>query len=82
MFSSTGEEPNHLQDKKDKKEVSEQFIRRLAKADKQKMRLIGNEGSQKLMALLTKARSYELDDAEKEQLRMLLIEVLKVIPSL
>ena len=74
---------NFLQDKKDHKQVSDEYIKRMSKVtDKNKGRLLKEvKQSEELTALLVKARSYELDEEEKRRLRELLIGVLKVIPT-
>jgi hypothetical protein len=74
---------DHLQDKQDYKEVSEQFLQRVAKmAEKNKTRLEGDlKNHQAMMQLIAKARSAELTDQEKERVRHELIEVLKTIPT-
>ncbi len=74
---------DHLQDKQDFQNISEQYIDRVAKlASRNKTRLLRDlENQEKIAVLLDKARSYELSVDEKEQLRLQLIEVLKTIPS-
>jgi hypothetical protein len=73
----------YLQDKQDYNEVSEQFIKRVARiAEKNKSRLIkGVQESHEVMNLLKKARSNELTLEEKEHVRLDLIEILKSIPT-
>ncbi len=77
------EELNHLQNKKNYQEVSEEFIRRMAKiTDKNRNRLLKEaKESEELMSLLFHARSEELNDDQKQRLRKLLIDVLRVIPT-
>ena len=77
------EELNFLQDKKDFKQVSEEFIKRISKiTDKNKGRLLKEvKQSEELMAILVRARSHELNEEEKHKLQELLIEVLKAIPT-
>jgi len=77
------EELQNLQDKKSYKEVSEQFVARMARVtDKHKKRLLEEvKESEELMLLFVLARSKELDDAEKLRLQGLLIDVLKSIPT-
>lgn len=78
------EELNQLQNKQDYQQVSEQFVRRMAKiTEKNKNRLIREvQERQELMELLIKARSNELNDSEKDRLKSLLISVLKTLPTL
>ncbi len=73
----------HLQDKKDFQEVSRQYMDRVAKiTDKHKARMLEEaKSSEELVSILVHARSKELTDQEKERLRLLLIEVLKTIPT-
>lgn len=77
------EELVQLQNKKNYQEVSDEFIRRMSKiTDKNKNRLLKViKESEELMALLVHARSSELDDQEKQRLRLLLIDVLRSIPT-
>jgi hypothetical protein len=77
------EELGHLQNKKDFSEVSDQFIKRMARiTDKNKNRLLKEvKESEELMSLLVHARSRELNDLEKQRLRLMLIDVLKSIPT-
>jgi hypothetical protein len=77
------EELGHLQNKKDFREVSEQYIRRVSKiTDRNKTRLLKEvRESEELLALLVHARSRELSEEEKQKLRFLLIDVLKSIPT-
>lgn len=74
----------HLQNKKSFNEVSDRYIGRLSKImDKNKARLLKEvRESEELMSLLIHARSSELTDQEKQKLRLLLIDVLKSIPTL
>jgi len=72
-----------LQDKKKFDQVSDEYIKRMARiTDKNRSRLIQEvQESEELMALLINARSKELDEAEKIRLKALLIDVLKSIPT-
>ncbi len=72
-----------LQDKKSYEEVSMQFVERMAMVTtKHKSRLLKKVRSwNELTALLTRARSRELDASEKENLRLMLVDVLKRIPT-
>jgi tellurite resistance protein len=74
---------NQLQNRQDYHQVSEQFIKRLSKvADKNRNRLVKEvQESEELVILLTKAKSNELDDIEKQRLQELLIVVMKTIPT-
>ncbi len=77
------EELGHLQNKQTFSEVSDQYIKRLSRiTDKNKSRLLKEvRESEDLMSLLIHARSRELTDTEKQRLRILLIDVLKSIPT-
>lgn len=77
------EELGHLQNKQDYNEVSEDFIKRLAKlTETNKNRIIGEvRGSKDLMDLLQKAKSAELNEEEKRQVQELMFTVLKTIPT-
>lgn len=78
------DELGNLQNKKSFNEISDQYINRLAKImDRNKSRLLKEvRESEELMSLLIHARSRELTDQEKQKLRLLLIDVLKSIPTL
>lgn len=73
-----------LQNKQDYEQVSEQFIKRLARiTDNNKNRLIKEvQESDEMMDLLRKARANELSDEEKSRMQQLLLTVLKSIPTL
>ncbi len=73
----------YLQDKQDFNQVSEQFINRVSKvAEKNKSRLIKNlSENDEVLKLMKKARSHELTKAEKETVRVVLIRMLKTIPT-
>ena len=77
------EQLNALQNKKDYDQVSEQFIGRMARiTNNNKNRLIKEvQKNDDLIALLKKANSSELTEAEKGRLQELLITVLKTIPT-
>lgn len=77
------EQLNHLQNKQDYHQVSEQFIERMNRvATSHKNRLLKEvKESGELMTLLKKAKSSELDDTEKVHMQELLIDVLKTIPT-
>lgn len=77
-------ELDSLQDRKSYEEVSEQFVQRMAAiASKNRMKLLDETRSRsELMALLRRARSSELDVQDKDELRNLLVEVLRHIPTL
>ncbi|CAN5395424.1 hypothetical protein BH10BAC4_BH10BAC4_01270 [soil metagenome] len=74
---------SHLQDKKKFDQVSEEYIRRMARiTDKNRSRVVKEvKKSEELMSLLAEARSKELNDQEKQRMRDLLIEILKDIPT-
>ena len=77
------EQLGYLQNKQDYNQVSEQFIKRVAKiAEKNKGRLMKElQGSEEIMGLLKKARSNELTLEEKERMRTQLIVILKTVPT-
>jgi len=77
------EELNKLQNKQDYNQVSEQFIKRLSKvADNNKNRLVKEvQESEEMMSLLRRARVSELTEEEKQRMQILLIDVLKTIPT-
>lgn len=77
------EQLSYLQNKQDYNQVSEQFIRRMAKiADKNRHRLLKElHESEEIMALLRKSRSLELTAEEKEVMRLALLQFLKTIPT-
>ncbi len=77
------EQLEHLQNKQDYNQVSEQFIKRVARvAEKNKGRLMKElQGSEDVMNLLKKARSNELTIEEKEKMRTELISILKTVPT-
>jgi len=77
------EQLSGLQNKQEYNQVSEQFVKRLAKiADRNKTKLLREvQGSEELMELLKKGKSAELTDEEKARMQMLMIFVLKTIPT-
>ncbi|HEX8039213.1 MAG TPA: hypothetical protein VF490_08665 [Chryseosolibacter sp.] len=77
------EQLSYLQNNQDYYELSEQFIKRVAKiADKNKHRLMKElQENEKIKALLKKSRSAELTDEEKEVMRLALVTFLKAIPT-
>jgi hypothetical protein len=77
------EQLEYLQNKQDYNQVSEQFIKRVAKiAEKNKGRLMQElHRSEGIMQLLKKARSNELTLEEKEKMRKELIHILKTVPT-
>jgi hypothetical protein len=77
------EQLGHLQNRQDYHQVSEQFIKRVARiAEKNKSRLLKEiQGSDDVMLLLKKARANELTLEEKERMRGDLIHVLRTIPT-
>lgn len=77
------EQLSYLQNKQDYNQVSEQFIKRMAKiADKNRHRLLKElHESEEIMALLRKSRSLELTAEEKEVMRLALLQFLKTIPT-
>ena len=77
------EQLGHLQNRQDYHQVSEQFIKRVARiAEKNKGRLLKEiQGSDDVMLLLKKARANELTLEEKERMRRDLIHMLRTIPT-
>jgi hypothetical protein len=77
------EQLEFLQNKQDYNQVSEQFIKRVARiAEKNKGRLMKElQESDDIMNLLKKARSNELTLEEKERMRKELISILKTVPT-
>ncbi len=78
------EQLDTLQNKKDYKQVCEQFIGRMSRIiERNKNQLIRRvKEGEDLMELLNKARSNELSELEKDHLQEMLIFVLKTIPTL
>ncbi len=77
------EQLEHLQNRQDYHQVSEQFIKRVGRiAEKNKSRLLKEiQASDDVMLLLKKARANELTLEEKERMRLDLIHVLRTIPT-
>ena len=77
------EELGYLQSKQDYNEVSERFIKRLSRLTETHKNTIINEikDSKDLMSLLRKAKVNELSEDEKKQLQVLMVTVLKTIPT-
>jgi hypothetical protein len=77
------EQLSYLQNKQDYQQVSEQFIKRVAKiAERNKNRLIKELNERpNVIGLLNKSRSNELTASEKEVMRNALVSVLKTIPT-
>lgn len=73
----------YLQDVQDYEKVSNQFIKRMSKvAEKNKGRILkGINENEVVLRLLKKARASELNEDEKEQVRLELIKMLKTMPS-
>jgi hypothetical protein len=73
----------HLQNKQDYEQVSEDFIKRVSRiAEKHKSRLIKEmQANDVVMELLKKARTNELTTTEKEEMREKLIQTLRTIPT-
>jgi len=76
-------ELDSLQDKLSYEQVSKQFVDRMASITaKHKTRLLQEVRSwNELTALLSRARSTELDAKEKEALRVMLVDLLRRVPS-
>lgn len=77
------EQLSYLQNKQDYQQVSEQFIKRVAKiAEKNKHRLMKElQENEEIFSLLKKSRSNELTPEEKEVMRKALVQFLKTIPT-
>lgn len=77
------EQLSYLQNNQDYQQVSEQFIKRVAKiAEKNKHRLLKELHEHgEIVALLKKSRSTELTPEEKEIIRIALVQILKTIPT-
>ena len=77
------EQLSYLQNSQDYQQVSEQFIKRVAKiADKNQQRLLKELNEREdIVALLKKSRATELTSAEKETMRIALVQILKSIPT-
>src|SRR5688500_16905440 len=77
------EQLSYLQNNHDYQQVSEQFIRRVAKiAEKNKQRLLKElHENHEAMELLKKSRSTELSAEEKEAMRQALVQLLRTIPT-
>jgi tellurite resistance protein len=76
-------ELEYVQDKQDYQQVSEQFIKRVARlAEKNKTRLVKKiQENEEAAQLMKKASSNELTLEEKEKVRLQLLQVLKSIPT-
>lgn len=74
---------DRLQDRRDFKGVSDQFINRISRtADKNKTRLVKClREDPHLVRLVAKARGHELSIDEKEELRVALIGMLRAVPA-
>lgn len=77
------EQLSYLQNNQDYQQVSEQFIKRVARiTEKNKQRLTKElHDNEQIVALLKKSRSRELSSEEKEVMRTALIQMLKTIPT-
>jgi hypothetical protein len=77
------EQLSYLQNNQDYQQVSEQFIKRVARiAEKNRHRLLKElQERGDIVALLKKSRSSELTPAEKEVMRVALVQILKTIPT-
>ncbi len=77
------EELGYLQNRQAYHDVSEEFIKRLSNlAENNKARIMGEvRESNRLMELLRKAKSSELNEEEKKQVQELMLTVLKTIPT-
>ncbi len=77
------EQLSYLQNNQDYQQVSEQFIGRVAKiAEKNTLRLINElQENTTVVELLRKSRSTELSPADRERVRVALIQILRSIPT-
>lgn len=77
------EQLSYLQNNQDYQQVSEQFIKRVAKiAEKNTQRLMKElHENQEVVELLKKSRAAELTADEKEKMRLALVQILKTIPT-
>lgn len=77
------EQLEYLQNKQDYNLVSEHFIKRVSRvAEKNKSRLQREiQESEELGVLLKKSRTAELTNAEREHMRLLLISMLRTVPT-
>jgi len=77
------EQLSYLQNNQDYQQVSEQFIRRVAKiAEKNKHRLMKElHENEETVRLLKKSQASELSPEEKEVMRTALVQLLKSIPT-
>ena len=77
------EQLSYLQNNQDYQQVSDQFIRRVARiAEKNKHRLLKElQENKEVLELLKKSRSAELSPEEKEIMRKTLVQMLRVIPT-
>jgi hypothetical protein len=77
------EQLSYLQNRQDYQQVSDQFIKRVARiAEKNKHRLTKElQDHPQILALLKKSRSNELTTEEKETMRTALVQFLKTIPT-
>jgi hypothetical protein len=77
------EQLSYLQNNQDYQQVSDQFIKRVARiAEKNRHRLLKEvQENPSLKELLRKSQSNELSDDEKETIRLALVQMLKTIPT-
>ena len=77
------EQLGYLQNKQDYNEVSERFVKRLAKlTESNKTRIVEEvKESKALMNLLRKAKAGELKEKKKQTVQELMVSVLKTIPT-
>lgn len=77
------EQLEFLQNKQDYQHISEQFISRVSKvAEKNRNRLIKSiSENEEVLNLMKKAASSELNNEEKEMVRLQLIKMLKTVPA-
>ncbi|MEX2235666.1 MAG: hypothetical protein WD824_26145 [Cyclobacteriaceae bacterium] len=77
------EQLSYLQNNQDYQQISEQFIKRVARiAEKNKQRLMKElHENHEVVELLKKSRSNELTYAEKEVMRTALVQLLRTIPT-
>ncbi len=77
------EQLSYLQNNQDYQQVSEQYIKRVARiAEKNKHRLLKElQDNEEAMALLRKSRSNELTPEEREKMRVALVQILRTVPT-
>jgi len=77
------EQLSYLQNNQDDQQMSEQFIRRVARIAEKNTQRLSKELHEngELVELLRKSRSNDLNAEEKEKIRLGLVQILKTIPT-